>query len=154
MPPRAPIAGQMDLLSWQAPKPVESFKPEETRAASASQRISRAVAATLRDCKLDRAEIARRMGEYLGEPVMTTHLDSWASQARDRNRIPACRLIALVHATGDQRLLQALAEDFGLCVIERRYLPLIELAAVREHEDEIRRRADALRRRAKTEGLL
>jgi hypothetical protein len=144
----------MDLLTWQAPQPVASFPADQVRAASLSQRISRAVAATLRDCKLDREEVAQRMGEYLGEPVRVPSLDAYASQAREGHRVPACRLMALVHVTGDARLLQLLADEFGLAVIERRYLPLIELAAVREHEDEVRRHAEQLRRKAKSGGLL
>ncbi len=118
------------------------------------QRLSRAVAQTLRDTTLTRAEIATAMGEYLGEAVPASALDAYASQAKEGYKIPTCRLMALVHVTNDARLLQLLADDFGLAVIERRYLPLIELAAVREHEDEIHRRADALRRQAKSGGLL
>ena len=144
----------MDLLTWQAPKPVAAYPAEQVRAVSVGQRITRAVAQTLRDCPLSRADIALKMGEYLGQPVLVSALDAYASQARAGYKIPACRLMALVHVTGDARLLQLMAEDFGFAVIERRYLPLIELAALREHEDEIKRHADSLRRRARSGGLL
>jgi len=154
MAPRAPSLGQMDLLSWEPPRPVAAFTPEQVRAVSVGQRLSRAVAQTLRDTALTRAEIASAMGEYLGEAVPVSALDAYSSQAKEGYKIPACRLMALVHVTNDARLLQLLADDFGLVVIERRYLPLIELAAVREHEDEIHRRADTLRRQAKSGGLL
>ena len=153
MPPRAPLA-QLDLLTWQAPAPITSFAPDQVRAANLGGRLSRAVATTLKDCPHPREDIARLMAEYLGEPVPPSALDAYASQAREGHKISACRLLALVQVTGDTRLLQLLAEEFGLCVIDRKYLPLIELAAVREHADEVERRADALRRRAKSRGLL
>jgi hypothetical protein len=89
------------------------------------------------------------MSEYLGEPVSPAMLDAYASPARDSHRIGAARLIALVHATGDRRLLQLLAEPFGWAVVEARHLALIEAALLREQEDELRRRREALLRRAR-----
>lgn len=94
------------------------------------------------------------MSGYLGEEVSQPMLDAYASVARDQHRISVTRFIALVHATGDRRLLELLAEPVGLAVIERKYLPLIELAAIREQEDELRKRRKALARRSRGEGAL
>jgi hypothetical protein len=73
-------------------------------------------------------------------------LNGYASEAREQSVITVPRLLALIHVTGDRRLLQLLAEPFAWAVIESRYLPMIELAAVQEHEAKLRRHADQLRR--------
>ncbi len=152
MAPRHPA--QPDLLEWQPPETVVAFEPAQVRAASVAASIARAVAATLRDCGLPRDQVAERMSAYLGERVSKAMLDAYASEARREHAIPVTRLIALMHATGDRRLLQLIAEPLGWAVIEARHLPLIEVAAIREHEDELRRRREALTRRARTGGGL
>lgn len=148
--PRHP--GQPDLLDWQPPETVVAFEPAHVRAATVAASIARAVAATLRDSPLRREEVAARMTAYLGERVPKNMLDAYASEARQDHPIPVTRLIALMHATGDRRLLQMLAEPLGWAVIERRHLPMIEVAAIREHEDELRRRREALLRQARHGG--
>jgi hypothetical protein len=103
---------------------------------------------------MPRAEVATRMSEFLGEPVSEHMLNAYASQAREGHKISAARLMALLHVTGDIRLLQVLADPFGWSVIESRYLPLIELAVLREQEDEAQRRIKSARARARAGGLL
>lgn len=150
--PRHPA--QPDLLDWQPPETVVAFEPSHVRAASLAASIARAVAATLRDCRLPRDDVAASMSAYLGERVSKHMLDAYASEARQDHPIPVTRLIALTHATGDRRLLQLLADPLGWAVIERRYLPMIELAAVQDQRDELAKRADALRRAARAGGAL
>lgn len=145
---------QPDLLSWRPPQPVARFEPERVRAVSTRAVVCRAISDALRGTGQPREAIARRMSEFLGEEVSKHMLDAYASPAREEHTISVPRFLALLHATRDRRLLELLAEPFGWTVIERRYLPLIELAAVREHEDEVRRRAEALRRQARAGGLL
>lgn len=147
-------SAQPDLLDWTPPQPVKRFEEDQVRAASLAARISKAVSAALKECGLQREEAARRMGEYLGEKVSLAALNALASEARDDHRISVVRLMALVHVTRDPRLLQLLAEPFGWAVIDRRFLPMIELAAVQEQRDELTRRADALRRAARSGGAL
>ena len=153
MPVRPPPgARQTDLLEWQPPEPVRRFDDKLVQAASAEQRVARAIAAALLGS--DRAEIGRQMGDYLGKPVSKAMVDAYASPGREDHVISITRFIALLQVTGDRRLLELIAEPLGWAVIERRYLPLIELAAVREREDELRRQGDALRRQAKSRGVL
>ena len=122
--------------------------------ATVAASIARAVAATLRDSPLKRDDIATRMSGYLGERVSKHMLDAYASEARQEHAIPVTRLIALMHATGDRRLLQMRAEPMGWAVIERRHLPLSEVAAIREREDELRRHREFLTRQARSGGGL
>lgn len=141
--PRRPAPVQPSLLDWAPPAP---FPEEQVRASTLAGRISRAVAATLRDCGLERREVAARMSAFLGEPVSAAMLDAYSSQARGDHNISAVRFAALLHATGDARLLALLAEPFGLAVVERRLLPLLELAEVHEQMDALRRRKEHIRR--------
>ncbi len=124
------------------------------RAATIQGRVALAVSAALADCKLKRDEIAAQMSLYLGEKVTKSVLDAAASQARTEHSINLPRFIALMHVTGDQRLLEMLAEMFGWAVIPRKYLTLIDLAATREREDALRRTRRLLARQAKQDGAL
>lgn len=150
-----PHGRQLDLLTdWEPPAPTVAFDEKQVRAATLPQRISRAIAAALSDCSIPRAEIARRMSEYLGETVSANMLNAYASQAREDHSIGLLRFIALVHATRDRRLLEMLAEPFDWACIERKHLPLIELAMVQERQEELRTHAATLRHRAKLKGGL
>lgn len=140
---------QLNLLGWTPPQAEMAFDERAVRGSTLAARISRAVAVALAECGKPRAAIAREMSAFLGEAVSAAMLDAYASVARDAHRISVPRLLALVHATGDRRLLQLLAGPMGWAVIEARHLPLIEVALIREHEDELRRRRDALMRRAR-----
>lgn len=142
--------GQPDLLDWQPPETVRRFPEEQVRAATFAARVSRAVAVALADADAEREAIAARMSSFLGERVSPAMLDAYASQAREDHRISVPRLMALLHATRDRRLLELLAEPMGWAVIDRRHLPLIEVAAIREHEDELRRRREYLMRSARS----
>lgn len=142
--------GQPDLLDWQPPEAVKRFPEEQVRAATFAARVSRAVAAALADADAEREAIAARMSSFLGERVSPAMLDAYASQAREDHRISVPRLMALLHATRDRRLLELLAEPLGWAVIDRRHLPLIEVAAIREHEDELRKRREFLMRSARS----
>lgn len=154
MPPTVASPAQLDLLAWEPPEAVVAFDEAQVRNASIAGRIARGVAACLRDCGLTREAVAAQMGAYLGERVSKAMLDAYASEAREEHTISVPRLMALLHVTGDRRLLELVAEPFGWCVLPRKFLPLVQLAAVREREDELRRKSDALRRQARAGGAL
>lgn len=149
-----PAPGQASLFDWTPPATVAQFDEAHIRAATLNGRVSRAISTALKECSEPRAAIAQRMSAFLGETVSKNMLDAYASQARDDHSITAVRFIALVHATGDRRLLELFAGQFGWAVIDRKYLPLIDLAALQEKQDELRRQSDALRRQARSGGAL
>jgi hypothetical protein len=152
-----PVPGQADLLSWAPPEPVVRFADERVRASTLAGRISRAVAEALKDASaggVDRGEVAQRMTAYLGEDVSLNMVNAYASQAREDHVITLPRFLALLHATQDRRLLELLVEPFGWAVIERKFLPLIDLAAVQERQKKLKRQAAALWREAKSKGGL
>ena len=146
------VHGQPDLLSWRAPDAAPEFNPHRVRAATLEAALARAVAETLRMSDLERSEIAYRMGQYLGETVSENMLNAYASEARVKHTISLNRFIALLQVTGDARLLNAIAEPAGFAAIDRRYLSLIELASLREHEDQVARRRRHLQAQARASG--
>ena len=149
-----PAPGQLSLLDWTPPPATVRFEEERIRAATINGRICMAVSAALKDCTLSRADVALRMSAYLGERVSEAMLNAYASQGREDHVIPLTRFMALLHVTRDRRLLEMIAEPFGWAAIDRKYLPLIDLAAINERQEELRQQANVLRRQARTGGAL
>lgn len=145
---------QPDLLDWVPPETVRAFPAEQVRGATLAARIARAVSVALGESKRARAAIAADMSAWLGERVTENMLNAYASPARDQHGISLPRFLALVHATNDRRLLEMLAEPMDWAVIERKHLPMIDLALARERKDEMDRTVDAIRRRARSAGGL
>jgi len=154
MPQRPAQPTQPDLLTWEPPQAEISFAEHEVRGVSLAARVARAISVALRDCGKPRPRVAEEMSEYLAETVSPAMLDAYASVARDAHRISLPRFMALLHVTGDRRLLQLMADLMGWAVVEKKHLTLIELATAREQEDALKRRREALARRARTEGAL
>jgi hypothetical protein len=151
------VTGQGDLLDWQPPEVTAAYAPERVRGATLQGRFARAISETLTDADkrgAGREEIAQRMSAYLGERVSVNMLNAYASVARTDHSIGLPRTLALLHATGDRRLLEMLAAECGWAVIERKHLVLIELAAVQEAEQQLARRARGLRKAAISGGAL
>lgn len=142
----------MDLLRWDPPPVAEGFEPGQIRGATFGAKIALAVAATLKEAKADREEIAAQMTRYLGEdesPVTENMLDAYASQARLTHQISAVRLLALCAVTHDARLLGLVAEELGFAVVEQKYVGLIEAAQMEEKAEELKASAAARRRAAR-----
>lgn len=144
---------QPDLLNdWSPPAATVRFSDAIVRAGTIAGRVCRAIAAALRDSELSRPEVAKSMSEFIGQDIPKNMLDAYASQGREDHTISLIRFIALLHATRDRRLLEMVAEQFGWSVIERRHLPMIELAQVQERMEDLRRHADTLKRQTRAGG--
>lgn len=128
-----------DLFDWEPPEIVKRYDEERMRTVSLNQRISRAISETLSESELDRADVARRMSEFLNEDVTLNMVNAYASPAREDHNISYVRLLALTHATGDVRLLQIGAEMFGHVVAEDKYLDWIKLGMDAERRDQAQR---------------
>ena len=129
----------LDLLNWEPPEVVRRFDEERVRTSTLRAKIARAVSETLRDCDRSRESIAAGMSDWLGEDVTKNMLDAYASEAREEHTIPYLRLLALVHVTGDVRLLQVGAEMFGHVVAEDRYVGWIRVGMEADRRDQARR---------------
>ena len=136
---------QLSLLDWNPPEAVMAFDPFLLRANSWSGRFSRAISISLDSCGQTRQEVADAMSSHMGKAMSLNVLNAYASTARDSHEISVSRFDALLSATRDRRLLEFFAEGFGWSVIDRRYLPAIELAALSEHKREVARREREIR---------
>lgn len=139
----------LDLLAWEPPALVDRFDETSVRAATLRARIAHAVSATMKDCRLAREEIARRMSDWLGEKVTKNMLDAYASEAREAHTIPFLKLLALVHVTRDVRLLQLGAELFDRSVVEDRWLPWVEVGQLADRKEDIDSAFQSARRMAR-----
>jgi transcriptional regulator with XRE-family HTH domain len=104
---------------------VDRFEAERVRSPMVANRISKAVAAAMKDSGLSREQIAESMSVELEESVTAGTLTQYSSEANQRNNIPAHRLIALAKVTRDARLLNAALEGTGLIAVDARYEPLL-----------------------------
>lgn len=146
---RAPCDRTFDLLAWlEAQQPaveIQRYDERRVRAVTMRGRIARAVSETLRDCGVARAEIAERMSQWLGEEVSINMLNAYASEAREDHTIPFLRLLALVDATGDERLLQIGAEAVGQLVVSKDAVAWLNDAADEARVQKVERMAKLLR---------
>lgn len=128
-----------DLFRDYKPEPVvERFDAEAVQAWSLEGRLSKAVALTMDESGISRADIATAMSDALKATVSKAMLDGYASQAREQHSISAVRLAALIEVTGDARALNVLLESSGLIVVPQKYEALLR----REKARELRERAE------------
>lgn len=128
-----------DLFRDYQPEPVvERFDAAAVQAWSLEGRLSKAVALTMDDAGMSRADLAKAMSDILKATVSRAMLDGYASQAREQHSISAARLAALIQVTGDARALNVLLEQSGLIVVPQKYEALLR----REKARELRERAE------------
>ena len=139
----------LDLLAWEPDPLVKRFDDDRVRSPSLAQRIALGVAETLRASPLSRDEIAAAASDWLGETISKAMLDAYASQARADHNISLLRAIAIMQVTGDRRLLQMAAELFGLTVIEKRYLPWVDVGRLADKKQKIDRQFELSRHLAR-----
>lgn len=133
----------LDLLAdWKPEEVAVRFDREELRAATLQAKLCRAMKLALAMCGMERAEIAAKMSEYLGKPVSKAMLDAYVSEGREDHCISVERFMALVHATGDLRLIGLLADCFGLAAVPRKFVAAIEQAMIDDKIAELTRRRD------------
>ncbi len=114
--------------------------------------IARVIARALRDAKdadIGRGDVACRMGERLERPVTVAQIDKWASEAAEEHRIPLDAFVALIEATRQHELLGFLPGLYGYAVVPARYVDMIELQMLEDHEKEVAARKAALQAKIK-----
>ncbi len=142
----------LDLFDgWTPPAVAVRFDTKLAPSVPLSQRISRLVAQTFRECETPRAEVARQLSAELGEEVSEHTLDRYASEADGTHNITLYRALGLAKVTGDVRLIGSELERMGFAVIPKRYLAAIREAMRRDAIDKLKREALADRRAWKGE---
>lgn len=153
MPPRRkPCPETLSLLDYEAPRVAEGFDPGQVRAATLESLLALAVSTSLKDHEIDRAEVARRMTDYLGleaGAITASMLNAYASQAKSEHVINGARLVALCAVLGDIRPLALLAEELGYAVVEPRYVHLVRAQMLEERAEQLRAAAASERRAAR-----
>lgn len=130
----------LDLFTeWTPPAVAVRFDARRVLAVPLSQRISRLVAQTLRECTTPRAEIAQQLSEFLGEDVSENMLDRYASEADGTHNITLYRALGLLKVTEDVRLLGSELEPLGYAVIPAKYLAAIRDAMYQDAMEQLKR---------------
>lgn len=149
---RTPCPDTMNLLDYEPPRISEGFDPGQVKAATLESSLALAISTALKEKNIDRAEVARRMTNYLGGDagsVTVAALNSWTSQAKSEHVINAARLVALCAVLGDIRPLALLADQLGYAVVEPRYVHLVRGQMLRDKAKELSALADAEMRAAR-----
>ncbi len=102
--------------------------------------VAAGVARACRDDGRPRHEIARAMGDVLGEPVSKAMLDAYASEARGEHNIPAHRWWALIAVTGRWDIADALAARCGARLLSGDEIRAAELGHVQAQIAELQER--------------
>jgi hypothetical protein len=90
--------------------------------------VRRLVNEAIRSCpNKSRAQIAEEMSYLLGQRVTEPMLDSYTADSKKENRFPVAFAAAFCHATGDGRVLEAIAQKVGLVVVHQEEMQLIRL---------------------------
>lgn len=127
----------LDLFRDFVPPAVALSFQDAPQGGGLASRISRAIARALKDCGKSREEIAAAMSERLGTAVTVTMLDAYASEAKAGHQITVERFVALVHATGQKQLMGFLGAEFDLSVVPSKFEPVIQLALLNSHEEQV-----------------
>ncbi|WP_138891117.1 DNA transposition protein [Mycobacterium sp. KBS0706] len=136
------------MLDWRPAEVVRRFAADLIRSASLAARLCRGLKLALADSEMSRADVASRMSDYLGETVTEAMLNAYVSEARGQHVINAVRLLSFLAVTQDPRPLNALLDEMGWVVIDKKYLPWIEVGMLREQRERLDRDIDFARRRA------
>lgn len=135
---------QMDLFGEATAFPVRVFvdaiDTDRFRA-----RLKRSLARAIRECQMDRAEIAARMSRYLGSPITKASLDSYTAESKTGHDISLLRFKAFVKATGATWLWDELVSDDGLTMMDGDETLLAEIAYWQEEQRLATARIKALR---------
>ncbi len=147
---RKPPASMLpNLLDWQPPEIIKRYDDTTVRTATLRARIARAVSETLKTYEEAREDIAAAMTEWLGADVSRNMLDAYASEAREEHTISFLRLLAMIHVTGDVRLLQLGAEMFDHSIVDDKYLPWVEVGQLADQKENIDKAFEFARRHAR-----
>lgn len=137
----------MDLFEGRrAPEPEVRLPVAAIRRDTFKQRVGTLVAEVLRDCEIDREEVAQRMGEVCGETVSTGMLNNYA-HSDPQHAISLARAMALTIVTGDPRLASLMLDGTDYVVTHRRNIGAIEESYWRHQREEAEMQEKLARRK-------
>ncbi|MAU96193.1 MAG: hypothetical protein CMP81_09930 [Fulvimarina sp.] len=139
---------------FAAPEPVSvGFGPEVTGRGSLASQIARVVSRTTQDAREEAGMTRRHLAELLtvrlGRPVSETSIEKWASEAAEENRIPLDAFIALIAETKGYEALGFVPSLFGYAVVEEKYVEIIEMKQIEDHQRLLDARMATLKAKAR-----
>lgn len=108
-------------------------------------KLKRAMSEALRECGLDRYEVARRMAVALGQDNFSKSvLDQYTAESNETHDISLYRFKAFVRVTRQTWLWDMVVEDDGLTMLVGEEARLAEAALIRQQKKELEERLKQL----------
>lgn len=107
--------------------------------------VSASVSRMLREDGRPRAEIAADVSRLLGKPVSKSMLDVYSSEAHVEHNVPASRWLAIVAATGNFAVADAVLKRIGARLLSGDEIKAAELGHLQAERDAIDARMKELR---------
>jgi hypothetical protein len=89
--------------------------------------IRELVSEAIRDCNKSRAQLADEMSYLTGERISEHMLNKYSADSKADHRFPLAFAAAFCHATGDGRLLEAIAAKLQLALVRPEEEKLLQL---------------------------
>lgn len=125
---------------------VPTPMPAQPGAMDFSKQIAHALSAALKDCPLDRYEVAAQMSRLMDRQISKNMLDAWSAESREMHNISLASAIVFDVATNGHALLNLFALIRGCRVMVGRDALLAELGRIDQIEADIAARRKELKR--------
>lgn len=142
---RSAAPGQMELSFVEVP-PTPRSEAGGLDVALAVREILADILGAASSRGMDRHEVASQVSRLSNHDITKNMLDRYCAPSADGWRFPAEAIPALTIATGDYRLLEALAERCGCRVFRGEEAMLAEIGALTLQERSVKARLDSLRK--------
>jgi hypothetical protein len=137
--------GQMELSFFEVP-PAPRAEAGGLDVAMAVREVLADILGAASSRGMDRHEVAAQMSRLANHDITKNMLDRYCAPSADSWRFPAEAIPALTVATGDYRLLEAIAERCGCRVYRGEEAMLAEIGALTLQERSVKARLDTLRK--------
>jgi hypothetical protein len=102
-------------------------------------------------CPLSREQIADEVSRLSGARVTRSQIDAWTAESKPGHRFPATLIPAFVSVTGSLELLQLLAAEAGVYVVNSETVMRAEITQAMEQERRQRQRRRVLEQKLRGE---
>jgi len=110
-----------------------------------SFRVRASITRTTRKSKFSREQIADKMSELMGRKITASTIYNFSSESHHDHRFPAELLPFWIKATGDNSILELLAEASGCQVLSGQEALYADLARLDRQAEEIKRKRAVIR---------
>lgn len=109
------------------------------------RRLRELLSEGLRQCDVDRYEVAARMSRLVGREITKSHLDSWTAESKEMHNIPFKYVPAFCYVTGYKEPLRLAAEMVQCYLLESEEALLAELGKIDCQKRELNQKEKAVR---------